>query len=143
MCTHTTTRIDWTTQRGYTGSVESSDPNPAAHGSIEYVEQCCECGCERWVAANGEHHECGRWGESRAAVAAKQARETADDAARRDIAAAKAAGIASVTRRDDEYSVTFADGRVSAMARDVLVAACEQADVGLAAIYRGVRWLAR
>lgn len=66
-CKHTTTREVPGSTRCYTGSVaEAGQENRAAHGGIQYTQECEGCGARRYVLVNGSHHECGPWGPSAA-----------------------------------------------------------------------------
>jgi hypothetical protein len=64
-CQHTSTNIIRT--RGYTAPVSVYQQNPAAHGNVEYVVECGECGARRSELHNGCHVELGPWGPDRAA----------------------------------------------------------------------------
>jgi hypothetical protein len=64
-CQHQHTNIIRT--RGYTAPVSAYDQNPAAHGNVEYVVECSECGARRSELHNGCHVELGPWGPDRAA----------------------------------------------------------------------------
>jgi hypothetical protein len=68
-CTHEITR-QIGEDRCYVGPVYTrhvTDENQAAHGGIEYTQECAACGAQRVVLVNGRHDEVSAWGEPRVA----------------------------------------------------------------------------
>lgn len=61
-CQHLDTRELST--RGFSGSVNDRDQNPAAHGNVTVTEECLACGARRRVNVNQCHVEEGPWGPS-------------------------------------------------------------------------------
>lgn len=96
-CQHIATKI--TRTRCYSSSVNTWDPNPAAHGGVCEDVECLDCGARRSENLNGRHEEQGQWGPTR-----EERRQTA--------ALAESAARALVARRPAPLS--FRRGEESA-----------------------------
>jgi len=121
-----------------------TSPNPAAAGSITYVEQCVQCEAERDINSNGPHVELGPWGQSRAQIAAAQAARQADAQRRADQAAVAARGVVirHIHRRRGYHTMISLeiDGRWRDVPEYLIVEAAAQEDLGdgLVPFYRGL-----
>lgn len=57
-------RVRESDPRGFTRAVyvhPYTHENRAAHGGIEYTEECLDCKAKRLVLSNGRHQEYGVW----------------------------------------------------------------------------------
>lgn len=108
-CKHTETRQSGES-RPFFASVARhpyTDENRAAHGNIEWTEECCQCGAERMVNENGHHTEVGPWGPSREA---REQREQAE--AKKKYDAIMARGIALCGEEKVRVGAPTRDGNV-------------------------------